>query len=351
MTEQETVPTRPSSGAASELLRRAAERTMRFDFTEWFWGDPIALDGLLEASALLRDQRFADRAASFARPWCARGVVDWNDANAPGRAFNDLYRRTGDPVYLEGSLRLADHLMHRVPRSYDPECPIYTPDRVTHRTYAWVDSIYHVPPYFADLAELTGDDAYRRHALYVLDAHVDCLLDEATGLFPQGRDLSSDVIKGLGWGRGMAWAYVGIVDTLDLLEDGPERERLVDLFRRLTDVLLPLQTDSGAWRNLVQDEQAPIEGSTAALIGAGLEKGCRLGILGPEARTGAERAWDHVLENIDGQGGLPNVSACSWVANNPGDDRDVYRSFGVEVNVWGQGSLLRACTERILASG
>jgi unsaturated rhamnogalacturonyl hydrolase len=348
LTDETSLSTIAASDEVADLLRRAAERTMRFDFTEWFWGDPIAVEGLLEAAVLLGDDRFQDRASAFARPWCERGTVHWNDANAPGRAFNDLYRRTGDRVYLDGSLRLADHLINRVPRSLEPECPIYTPDRVTHRAYAWVDSIYHVPPYFADLARLTGDGAYLEHALYVLDAHVACLLDEATGLFSQGRDLASDVTKGLGWGRGMAWAYGGIVDTLEMLDQGADRERLTALLRRLTDVLLPLQTSSGAWRNLVQDGQAPVEGSTAALIGAGLEKGLRLGVLDESARPAIERAWEHVLAHVDGEGGLFDVSACSWVANNPGDDRDVYRAIGFEVNVWGQGALLRACAERLL---
>ena len=41
---------------AATLLRLLAERTLRYDFTVWFWGDAIAVDGLLDAAELLDDQ-------------------------------------------------------------------------------------------------------------------------------------------------------------------------------------------------------------------------------------------------------------------------------------------------------
>jgi len=41
--------------SAKVILQRVAQRTRRFDFTIWFWGDAIAFDGLVDAAQLLGD--------------------------------------------------------------------------------------------------------------------------------------------------------------------------------------------------------------------------------------------------------------------------------------------------------
>ena len=332
------------------LLKRLADRTRRFDFTVWFWGDPIAFDGLLDAADLLDEPCFAGHAETYLRRWCETGAISWVDINCPGYALARLYRRTGDTLYLTMAERLADHLHNRVPRSLDPEGPIYQPDRMTHRNYIWVDTIYHLPSYFCYLAQVTGNPRYYEHGLYALDTHVRCLLDGDTLLFPQGRDLASEMRRGVGWGRGMGWAYLGVIDTYALLPDAhPDRDRVRDLFLRLSPLILELQHFSGTWRNLIHDPESPLEASTAALLGAAFEKGGRLGLLGADYADAAERAWRYVTHHVDGQGGFFNASACSWAAATPGDDSDLYKRFYTEVNVWGQGAAMRAAAERILA--
>jgi unsaturated rhamnogalacturonyl hydrolase len=336
---------------AKDLMRLVAERTRRFDFTEWFWGDPIAFDGLLDTAELNGETRYADFVERYLRRWCEKGKVRWLDVNCPGYALNRLYALSKDQLYLDMTLKLADHLYNKVPKSLEPECHIYQPDRVTHRNFAWVDSIYHVPPYFCSLAEITNDPNYYDWAMYVMDTHVHCLLDEKTMLFPQGRDLANDLVRGYGWGRGMGWGYLGIIDTYALLpETHPGRKTLEDLVQKMSPVLLGYQHYTGAWRNLVHDQESPLEASTAAMLGAAFEKGVRLGLLGNEYEEAAERAWTYTKHHIDEKGGFFNVSACSWAAASPGDDTDLYKLFYTEVNVWGQGGALRAAGERILAN-
>jgi len=68
--ETETELAIPNALSAREVLGRVADRTRRFDFTVWFWGDPIAFDGLLEATTLLGEPRYAEHAEKYLRPWC-----------------------------------------------------------------------------------------------------------------------------------------------------------------------------------------------------------------------------------------------------------------------------------------
>jgi unsaturated rhamnogalacturonyl hydrolase len=332
------------------MLRRVADRTRRFDFTVWFWGDPVAFDGLLEATALLGEPRYAEHAEKYLRPWCEGGVVTWVDVNCPGHALTRLFELTGRELYLHGAERLADHLHNRVPRSLEPECPIYQPDRATHRNYAWVDTIYHLPPFFCNLAKVTGNPKYYDQGMYVMRTHVNSLLDRGSLLFPQGCDLATGLQRGYGWGRGMGWAYLGIIDTYALLPANYEERRwLRELFLQLSIIVLGYQHYTGAWRNLIHDPESPLEASTAALLGAAFEKGVRLGLLGDEYKKAANRAWGYVTHHIDEHGGFFNVSACSWAEATPADDTDLYKRFYTEVNVWGQGSAMRAAAERVLA--
>ena len=53
----------------AELLASVAERTRRYDFTVWFWGDAIAIDGLLEAADLLGDVASREHCLRFYRRW------------------------------------------------------------------------------------------------------------------------------------------------------------------------------------------------------------------------------------------------------------------------------------------
>src|SRR5262245_58579865 len=142
------------------LLGLLADRTRRFDFTVWFWGDPIAFDGLMDATELTGEERFAAHAEKYLRRWSDIGQIYGVDINCPGYALTRLYRRTGEARFLDMAERLADYLHNKIPRSLDPECPIYQPERANHRNYAWVDTLYHLPSYFCYLAQVTGNAAY-----------------------------------------------------------------------------------------------------------------------------------------------------------------------------------------------
>ncbi len=70
------------------LLREVAERLMRHPFQAWFYGDSIGFEGLLAASALLGDPRYADFAHGFLRGWAARDEPRRPDDNtAPGHVL------------------------------------------------------------------------------------------------------------------------------------------------------------------------------------------------------------------------------------------------------------------------
>jgi unsaturated rhamnogalacturonyl hydrolase len=333
----------------SEILRRAAERTLGYDLTVWFWGDAIAVDGLLDAAELLDDPRLADHCYKYYDRW-ARRQLTWVDHLTPGLGLLRLYKASDNPTLLEAALRLAHWLKEEVPRDPRHQAPLYRPDLPPYRHTVWVDTLYHGPSFFAQLARQTGDRRYYDDALDIWDSHVRVLSSKRGPFLAHAYDCGAMLLRGYGWGRGNGWALFGMVDTLELLPlDHPKRPAALRCLLNLSAAVRERQDASGMWRTLLDDREAYLESSTAAFFGAAFTKAVRLGLLGPEYAEAADRAWQATVSRIDECGSFYGVSACTYAAVAPGDDAALYRTLPTEVNLWGQGSVLRFGAERLRA--
>lgn len=338
--------TTPPEERLRPLLERVADRTLDFDFSVWYWGDAIAIDGLLEASELLGVGSFAEAAREHADRWVRRvlgGGCSWVDHLTPGWAILRLGRRYGDERYLEAVRTLAEFLAD-APRSRWLSVPLRRPDVFSDRNLAVVDSMYNEGPLFAYLAELTGEERFLDWGRDVLEPMTAALLDPQLGIFRQAVDLAGCRNLGVGWGRGTGWALLGIVDALEFVPPSrPEHERLAQVVREVCDRLLPLQDASGFWRTILQNRESYLETSTAALFAAVFDKGTRLGLL-DRARLGeaADRAFAALLTRIDDEGRVFGVSVDSL----PDEERS-YLHLPTGFNEWGQGSGMRALAERL----
>lgn len=334
-----------SAQAASsrELLARLTERTLAYDFTIWFWGDAIAVDGLLEAAELLGDARPREHVRAFFKRW-GRRPLSWVDHLTPGAAL--LRLGESEPTFMDSALGLAEFLLD-APRSIEG-APMYRPDLPPYRHAVWVDTLYHEPPFFALLAARTGEDRFVDAALDIWKSHVSALSTPGRPFLAHAYDSGARLLRGYGWGRGNGWALLGIADTLELLpENHISRPEALVGFRTLAREVLALQDASGFWRTLLHDREAYLEASTAAFFGAAFTKGVRLGLLGGEYAEAAERAWSATVSRVDAGGSFFGVSACTYAATAPTDDPSMYRTLPTEVNVWGQGCALRFAAERL----
>ena len=332
--------------AARAVLRSVAGRTLRYDFTVWFWGDAIAVDGLLEAAEVLDDPAPRQHCLRFYRRWAGR-PLGWVDHLTPGAALLRLHAATGDESLLEAARRLASWIVDEVPRSHE-RAPLYRPDLPAYRHNVWVDTIYHEPPFLSRLAAVTGEGRYHDDALNSWNSHVRTLSVANGPFLAHSCDTGAQLHRGYGWGRGNGWALYGMVDTLEVLpEDHPGRPEALRSFRELSAAVLALQDPSGFWRTLLHDREAYLESSTATFFGAAFTKAVRLGLLDAAYAEAAERAWRATLSRVDAGGNFYGVSAVTHATVGPDDDVAMYRTLPTETNVWGQGSALRFAAERI----
>jgi unsaturated rhamnogalacturonyl hydrolase len=330
-----------------DILQRAARRTLRFDFSIWFWGDAIAFDGLIDAAQLLPDPTYSRFCEGFFQRWRER-PRSWTDYLAPGLA---LTRLTSDGAIGSTDLirRLLDHYLVRTPRG-ETGLHYFRPDLPQFRSTVLVDSLYHVPAFIAACAEMFHDDRLYDEAVAMWRDHSAALSLSGRPLLFHNYDHGSGRRRGYAWGRGNGWALLGLLDLLELVppqhEAHPEGS---EALRRLAGAIMSLQDESGFWRTLLDDRESYLETSTAAFFGAAITKAVRLGLLSDTNSDAAGRAWNALLSRIDDEGGVFGTSAATWAANSPLEDLALYKGAPTEVNVWGQGAALRFAAERIRA--
>ncbi len=335
-----------SSTNAIQLLRSLMRRTLEYDFSVWFWGDAIAIDGLLEAAELLNDETPLKHALRFYKAWAKRSL-GWHDHLTPGKGLLRLYQVMGDAELLDAAIRLASWL-EQAPRSPRYDTPLYRPDLPPYRHTVWVDTIYHEPPFFCLLAQVTGEYRYYDIGIDIWRCHVRALSSQQGPLLAHAVDTGMRALRGYGWGRGNGWALYGMVDTLELLpKDHPEYVWALHNMQSLAHEIAKLQDDSGFWRTLLHDREAYLESSTASFFGGAFLRAMRLGLLGAEFAVTAERAWRATVSRIDSEGSFFGVSACTYAGVTLDDVISMYKTLPTEVNVWGQGSALRITAERI----
>lgn len=327
-----------------DALRLVAKRTNTYDFGVWFWGDAIAFDGLLDAAELLGDERSLDQVRGAFERW-ARRPLGWVDHLTPGVALLRFGELSGESWPLERAEELAGYLLS-VPRSGG--APLYRPDIPEYRYTVWVDTLYHVPVFYAALASRLGDDSWIDRAVVEWQSHLSLLADTRGPFLGHSWDTGMHRLHGYGWGRGAGWALYGMIETLELISlDHPDRGGLVEQTRELAQSVLEVQDHTGYWHTLLHDRESYLETSTASFFAAAFSRGIRSGVLGPEFRESADRAWLATLGRIDGSGELWGVSACTYASVANMDDVVMYHTLPTEVNVWGQGSAMRAAAEQI----
>lgn len=321
--------------SATDVLLRCAERTRRYDFSIWFWGDGIAVDGLQEAGELAADEASRIHALRFLQNWTEQ-APSWTDHLTPGLALVKAFGRDHP-----SGVRLADWLAI-VPHTPDGAA-LYRPDQPQYRHTVWVDSVYHVPPFLAAL----GEERRTIEALSAWKTHMDVLRDPRGPFLRHSFDTGTGIGHGYGWGRGSGWAMLGMIDTLRFLEQPPTWA--VQDFTELAQAVLSVQDSSGMWRTLLHDREAYLESSATAFFGAAFTAGVAARLLGAEFADAADRAWRAVAGRIDADGSFWGVSACTWAGAYDVDDDQMYRTLPTETNVWGQGSILRFAGERLRA--
>ena len=344
-------------------LRLAAERLVRYPFRPWFYGDSIGFEGLVAASRLLDDARYAGFASDFLRDWALSGGPPGPDDNtAPGRVLCGLAEGTSDAALETAALGLAHDLtarrrVHGTAVTFEDarrslrepygELALSEADRELLRdpgAGVYVDCLHFDPPFYASLQRLTREEAWGERAVEEALGYCRLLQDRPSGLFHHFWLERSGRAYGLGWGRGQGWALLGLLDVLEGRPPGsPGRGDLEAATLALLEAMLRTQRRDGSWDAVAGAAESGDETSTAAFMAVAFLRAARLDIGDVRGlRRAALRGWRATLVALDDTGLLSGVSAA--VYSSTMDEHYHHVPLGFDVP-WGQGPLLVAATE------
>lgn len=147
-------------------------------------------------------------------------------------------------------------------------------------------------------ARLTGDAAFA-------DKLFDLLLSADT-LQPNGLYLHCHASPFF-WGRGNAFAALGIAEALTHVAEHPRRDELIERNTVHLTALMGLQDETGMWHQVIDDSSTYLEHSGTTMLGYSITRGLRMGWLPDTFGDCAARAWDGIATRTSASGDLEHV--------------------------------------------
>jgi unsaturated rhamnogalacturonyl hydrolase len=214
----------------------------------------------------------------------------------------ELYILTKDKRYLDLGLRYADAQWSK-------------PDAqgLTDETRFWIDDMYMITIVQVQAFRATGDHKYLDRAATEMAAYLD-KLQQPNGLFFHAPDVP------FFWGRGNGWFAVGMTELLrDLPHDHPQRARIERGYQTMMAALLKYHPPAGAWRQLIDHEEAWPETSGTGMFAFALISGVRNGMLDVSTYgSAARRSWIALAGYVDQNNDVTSVCEGTNKLNNLG---------------------------------
>lgn len=312
-----------------ETLARVADRMTDWRFHCWYWGDAIAIDGLLEADALGAGSYRSAVVDTLLR-WHDHCLPNFDDALAPGAAIVQLVI-DGDlpPSAGERVLRDLDGLPH-----VHGEIPALEPHRLFFRYGVCIDAVYHVPVTYAVASRWRDDPDLARKAVRIAVESMDVLRCDAG--WAQWFDPTRKRNNAIAWSRGLGWAVLGLLDLVHVL-DGQGTAEVADLAAQVMQRLAETQERDGNWAEVLDHPAAGTETSTASFYVAAALHPAADGLVSLPAEV-LDRAAGACRRAVADDGTYTGVTTDvlpSW-------DLATYEHCPTEPSPWAQGAAVRA---------
>jgi unsaturated rhamnogalacturonyl hydrolase len=319
------------SAAADSLaiVRRAADRLTDWRFHCWYWGDAIAIDGLMEAHALGAGA-YRDHVIDTLQRWHRSCLPNFDDVLAPGATIIQLIM-DGDLPPAAGD-RLIDRLEGLPVAS--GAVPALEPHRPAFRNGLCIDLVYHLPATYARLARWKGDQRFADKAVRIA---LDCMrVLRCKAGWAQWYDPVRKCNNEAAWTRGMGWAVLGLLDLLPVVE-GSAADEVADLAAGVMERLAQTQAADGNWAAVLEHPEADTETSTAAFFVAAALHPAADGLFAfPRAvLEGAIGACHRALSSDGTYTGVSEDVLPSW-------DIKSYEHTPTGPSSWAQGAAVRA---------
>ncbi|MGW8314447.1 MAG: glycoside hydrolase family 88/105 protein [Bacteroidales bacterium] len=213
------------------------------------------------------------------------------DANVYGILPLELYRQTGNRLFYDQGIALADNQWS------DP-----LPNGLTSQTRFWIDDVWMIGSLQTEAYRVTGDTAYLNRAARETAAYLS-KLQQPNGLFHHGPEAP------FFWGRGNGWVAAGLAEVIsELPETHPLYPSILKGYLKMMRALLEYQTANGMWRQLIDVDSAWEETSCTGMFGYAIAVGVQKGILEESLyEPSYKKAWEALTAHLSVDGRISGV--------------------------------------------
>ena len=287
------------------------------------WTRAVYYEGLMALNAIDPQQRYIDYAMTWAdfHKWTPRNGVNTLDADDQccGQTYVELAALKGgdQKALLANVIANLDHQMVTPNSKKQTSTPkAKTNVNSLYGWWTWIDAIQMAMPLYMQIANVTGEQKYRDHAMQMYRwTRNECgggLFNTKDGLWWRDADYVPPYKEKDGkdcyWSRGNGWVYAAIVRCMNQLSPkSKEYKELKKDFLLMSKGLLSCQHEDGFWHaSLVSDADYPTPEMTGtALFLYGMAWGIQQGLLKTKTyRPACDKAWQTLASCVHNDGFL-----------------------------------------------
>lgn len=325
-----------------------------FGIREWDWPQGVGLYGLLKVMKAKQSTEYAEFLNQWFKTNIAEGLPSKNINTTTPLLTLALFNETKkDKEFEKLCLRWADWLMECLPRTKEGGFQHVTSangDRQGVRlneNEMWIDTLFMTVLFLNKMGQLYNRQDWIDESIHQVLMHIKYLYEPKTGLFYHGWTFNEyNNFGGIYWCRGNSWFTVGILEYLEFFQgtlNPGVKQLILDTYKAQVNTLKKLQSKSGLWHTVLDDPTSYEEVSGSAAITAGILKGIRLGILDDSYLECANKAIEAILNNIDKDGTVLNVSGGTGM----GYDKEHYKNILIAPMAYGQSLTILALSEAL----
>ncbi|NLK68446.1 MAG: glycoside hydrolase family 105 protein [Clostridiaceae bacterium] len=276
----------------------------------WEWPQGVALLGFWKLYENTNDKRYFDIITNYYDQQFKIGLPSKNiNTTAPMLTMAYLYEHTKDNKYKEICIEWANWLVEKLPKTEELGFQHLTSDTLNENEL-WVDTLFMAALFLAKMGMVLDCKKWVEAAKYQFLVHSKYLTERKSGLWYHGWTFNGNhnFTEAL-WGRGNCWITIAIPEFLSIVEcEEAIKEYLGQSLKRQVDALEKYQDSSGMWHTIIDDAESYLEASATCGFGYGILKAVDIGIIDPKYKKCAYRAIEPILDCIDEDGYVNQVS-------------------------------------------
>lgn len=319
------------------------------DINKWEWAQGVGLYGLYQYWEYSGKQYYFDFLINWYDERMSEGLPEKNvNTCAPMLTMTFLYEQTKNEKYLDCIKEWAQWVMESMPRTEDGGLQHITTGN-ENKGQLWADTLFMTNLFLARAGVLLGRKDFEDESKKQFMIHIKYLFDRKNGLWFHGWSFERrDNFSAVHWGRGNCWYTAGVVDYMDMLYVEPFlKEYMTDTLLSQAEALKKYQCEDGMWRTIIDDETSYEESSATAGFAYGILKAVRKGYIGSEYEEMAVKALEAVMQRIDENGVVSEVSYGTPVF----DTAQEYKSVEKCPMTYGQALALLCMIEGLKRNG